>query len=87
MIPNFCIQRPVATTLLAIGVILAGPLVSIGGAVFLTVRHEAIVTLRRVAGDYAWLSGAKPAYLEQLPSWESFALEKGFAPNLPTATE
>ncbi|MGO7205945.1 efflux RND transporter permease subunit, partial [Rhizobium ruizarguesonis] len=24
MIPNFCIQRPVATTLLAIGVILAG---------------------------------------------------------------
>ncbi|MGO7830628.1 efflux RND transporter permease subunit, partial [Rhizobium johnstonii] len=24
MIPNFCIQRPVATTLLEIGVILAG---------------------------------------------------------------
>jgi hypothetical protein len=64
-------------------VIVAGPLLSLGGLFYLAVRHQAILTVRKVVGGYAWLSGAHAEFLERLPEWDGFAPRDLFAPNRP----
>jgi hypothetical protein len=54
----------------AMAIAMLGPLCSLIAMAFLHFRYGPILTVRNVAGDYAWVRGAHPKFLERLPSWD-----------------
>ena len=49
--------------------ILIGPLIAIGGLIYLFVADKPLLTVEKVEDDFAWLAGASPSYLDRLTEW------------------
>ncbi len=49
--------------------VLACPIISIGGVIYLAVRCGRMVSLRRVKDGHAWIGKVHPHFLASLPPW------------------
>jgi hypothetical protein len=50
-------------------VLLGCLVVSALGLVFLVIFHKAVVSVHAVVGDFAWIDGVSPEFLDALPEW------------------